>query len=162
MSSSSTITILFTDLVGSTELTGRVGEERSDAIRRDQFGTFRAVIAAFEGKEIKNLGDGVDGRLHEHGGCVGVRGGDAAMRRSGEPAQRRRVGYPGRDQCRARRRAEDGDWFGTPVVEAARLCSAAQGGQILVTDLVRRLAGDRAGIALGLSRQWCSRGSPSR
>ena len=31
---------------------------------------------------------------------------------------------------------EDGDWFGTPVVEAARLCAAARPGQILVNDLV--------------------------
>ena len=39
---------------------------------------------------------------------------------------------------------EDGDWFGTPVVEASRLCTAAEGGQILVTDIVRVLAGSRA------------------
>src|SRR5262249_43395791 len=45
---------------------------------------------------------------------------------------------------------EDGDWFGIPVIEAARLCSTAEGGQILVTDLVRRLAGDRAGHHFGM------------
>ena len=38
---------------------------------------------------------------------------------------------------------EDGDWFGTPVIEASRLCGAADGGQILVSDLVRALAGSR-------------------
>ncbi len=38
---------------------------------------------------------------------------------------------------------EDGDWFGTPVVEASRLCAEAAGGQILVSDLVRALAGSR-------------------
>ena len=38
---------------------------------------------------------------------------------------------------------EDGDWFGTPVVEASRLCAAATGDQILVSDLVRALAGSR-------------------
>ena len=36
---------------------------------------------------------------------------------------------------------EDGDWFGTPVVESSRLCAAAAGGQILVSDIVRVLAG---------------------
>ena len=40
---------------------------------------------------------------------------------------------------------EDDDWFGTPVIEAARLCAAAEGGQILVSDLVRALAGSRSG-----------------
>ena len=39
---------------------------------------------------------------------------------------------------------EDGDWFGTPVVEAARLCGEADGNQILVSDLVRALAGTRS------------------
>ena len=42
-------------------------------------------------------------------------------------------------------RAEGDDLFGTPVVEAARLCSAAEGGQILVAALVRLLAGTRGG-----------------
>ena len=40
---------------------------------------------------------------------------------------------------------EDNDCFGTPVVEAARLCAAAIGGQILVADLVRVLARGRGG-----------------
>ena len=30
--------------------------------------------------------------------------------------------------------SEDGDWFGTPVVEAARLCGLAGPQQILVTE----------------------------
>jgi class 3 adenylate cyclase len=38
------------------------------------------------------------------------------------------------------------DCFGTAVNEAARLCSAAQGGQILVADLVRALARGRGGF----------------
>ena len=42
-------------------------------------------------------------------------------------------------------RAEGDDLFGTPVVEAARLCSAANGGQIVVAALVRQLAGTRGG-----------------
>ena len=40
---------------------------------------------------------------------------------------------------------EDADYFGEPVVEAARLCAQAQGGQIIVNDLVRRLGGSRYG-----------------
>ena len=35
------------------------------------------------------------------------------------------------------------DWYGTPVVEAARLCAAAADTQVLAADLVRRLAGSR-------------------
>jgi tetratricopeptide (TPR) repeat protein len=40
---------------------------------------------------------------------------------------------------------EGDDCFGTPVVEARRLCDDAQGGQILVGDVVRLLAGTRGG-----------------
>jgi pimeloyl-ACP methyl ester carboxylesterase len=40
---------------------------------------------------------------------------------------------------------EDDDWFGTPVVEAARLCAAADAGQTLVTEVVRSLVGSRGG-----------------
>jgi tetratricopeptide (TPR) repeat protein len=40
---------------------------------------------------------------------------------------------------------EDADCFGTPVVEASRLCKAAEGGQIFVADLVRAIARGRGG-----------------
>ena len=39
---------------------------------------------------------------------------------------------------------EDGDFFGDPVVEAARLCAAAGAGQILAADLVRLMVGRHA------------------
>ena len=39
---------------------------------------------------------------------------------------------------------EDGDFFGDPVIEAARLCAMADGGQILATDMVRVMAGRHA------------------
>ncbi len=42
---------------------------------------------------------------------------------------------------------EEGDYFGTPVVVARRLCDCAQGGQIRSSDLVRKLVGSRGGFA---------------
>lgn len=42
---------------------------------------------------------------------------------------------------------EDGGYFGEPVVESARLCAFAAGGQIIVNALVRQLAGSRDGHA---------------
>ena len=53
--------------------------------------------------------------------------------------QGQRSGGPDRDQCRGRRLRGD-DCFGTPVIEAARLCAAAAGGQILASEMVRWLA----------------------
>jgi class 3 adenylate cyclase len=40
---------------------------------------------------------------------------------------------------------EDGDCFGLPVVDAARLYAAAPAGQLLASDVVRLLVGARAG-----------------
>ena len=39
---------------------------------------------------------------------------------------------------------DDGDYFGDPVVEAARLCAAAEGGQILAAEVVRAMVGRHA------------------
>src|SRR4051812_41654802 len=39
---------------------------------------------------------------------------------------------------------EDRDYYGDTVVEAARLCAAAEGGQIVTTDLLRMLVGRHA------------------
>jgi adenylate cyclase len=36
--------------------------------------------------------------------------------------------------------AEEGDLFGTAVIEAARIAAAAKGGEILVSNVVRELA----------------------
>ena len=38
----------------------------------------------------------------------------------------------------------DGDVYGLPVVEASRLCEAASGGEVLVADVLRHLAGSRS------------------
>ena len=38
---------------------------------------------------------------------------------------------------------EEGDYFGPPVVEAARLCAQANGGQVLVSYLTRMMVGRR-------------------
>ena len=57
--STETITVLFTDLVGSTALLSRVGEQRAEMLRREHFALLRAVIDETDGREIKNMGDGL-------------------------------------------------------------------------------------------------------
>jgi class 3 adenylate cyclase len=53
------VTILFTDLVGSTELTGRLGDAGADRLRRAHFALLREAVAAHRGEEVKTLGDGL-------------------------------------------------------------------------------------------------------
>ncbi len=56
-----TITVLFSDLVGSTELFARVGTVAADQLRERLFAITRAALLHHAGREIKNLGDGLLG-----------------------------------------------------------------------------------------------------
>ncbi|MEX0665483.1 MAG: AAA family ATPase [Acidimicrobiia bacterium] len=142
------VAILFTDLVGSTELATKQGDVAADALRRDHFSHLREALASTGGIEIKTIGDAL---MASFASASDALGGAVAMQRAVERHNRRltdgalemRVGVSVGDAA-----YEDGDWFGTPVVEASRLCAAAAGGQILVSDLVRALAGTRHEIAL--------------
>ena len=98
-----------------------------------------SAIEAHQGVLVKGLGDGhmaaFRGAADAIGAAVEIQ--QAACR---EQLIVLRVGISAGDA-----RAEGDDLFGTPVVEAARLCSAANGGQIVVAALVRQLAGTRGG-----------------
>lgn len=141
-----TITVLFTDLVGSTELLSRVGEAHADELRREHFGLLRSALTALNGREVKNLGDGLmvvfDGVTAALDAAVAMQQAVAA-RPVGVEALTIRVGVSsGEAEC------EDDDYFGLPVVEAARLCARAAGGEILTTELVRMLARSRTTLEL--------------
>src|SRR2546421_13087625 len=56
---SATATVLFTDLVGSTELLAGLGDAAFDELRRSHFATLRQTVARADGEEVKTLGDGV-------------------------------------------------------------------------------------------------------
>lgn len=57
--SSGTATVLFSDLVGSTELLSQLGETAFDEVRRTHFAALRQAIERTGGDEVKTLGDGV-------------------------------------------------------------------------------------------------------
>ena len=51
--------MVFTDLVGSTELSTRVGAAAAEALRQVHFGLLRDALVPHDGREVKNLGDGI-------------------------------------------------------------------------------------------------------
>ena len=53
------VTIMFTDVVGSTTLYDRYGDDEGDARRAGHFAVLREVVAAHEGREVKSTGDGL-------------------------------------------------------------------------------------------------------
>ena len=142
----STAIVLFTDLVGSTELRSRLGEDATDEVRRHHDRLVVGAVAAYRGRLVKNLGDGVmatfSGASDAVSAAVGIQ--QAIDRHNRAPAcavsLEVRIGLSAGDVA-----CEEGDYFGTPVIEAARLCAAAHGGQILVTEVVRLLAGSGGG-----------------
>jgi class 3 adenylate cyclase/peroxiredoxin len=145
--SGATTTLMFTDLVDSTTLYDQLGDELAERLRRGCFERLRDAARAFDGREIKTLGDGLmlafassikalscavvmqQSVEHDHGG--------AATRR----LQLRigvNVGEAIEDDVE--------DYFGTAVVIAKRLCDAAESGQVLISETVRSLVGSRGGF----------------
>ena len=137
------VAILFTDIVGSTELSQRLSAEVADEVRRGHFSILRQAITESGGTEVKNLGDGlmvVFSSASAALGCaVGMQQGVEQGNREGAEPVGLRVGLSVGEVSN-----EDGDYFGDPVVEAARLCSCCDAGQILATDFVRAMAGRRS------------------
>jgi class 3 adenylate cyclase/tetratricopeptide (TPR) repeat protein len=134
--------VLFTDLVGSTDLMTQVGEPAFDKLRRAHFAALRAAIARTGGDEIKTTGDGVMvvfGSAAEAVDCaVAMQQAVDRQARTSTAPLAMRVGVALGDVT-----FEDDDVFGTPVVEAARLVAAARNGQILATSVVQVVAGGR-------------------
>jgi class 3 adenylate cyclase/tetratricopeptide (TPR) repeat protein len=139
-----TVTVLFTDLVGSTELMSRLGDIAAEELRREHFSLLREVLDEAGGQEVKSTGDGLMVVFSAVGAglacAVGMQQATAARPASGAPLSMRvgvAVGEADSDK---------GDWYGRPVVEAARLCAQCEGGEILTTDMVRLLARYRGGF----------------
>jgi class 3 adenylate cyclase len=134
--------ILFTDLVGSTELLSGLGEAAFDELRRAHFAALRSAIERAGGAEVKTLGDGVLATFPSAAGgveaAVAIQQVTDRQARTGPARLAVRIGLSMGDVS-----VEDGDVFGAPVVEAARLVEAAGPGQILATTVVRVVAGAR-------------------
>jgi class 3 adenylate cyclase len=140
-----TATVLFTDLVGSTALRSRIGEEAADALRVEHDELIGQAIASRNGVIVKHTGDGV---MATFTAAVDAVAAAVAIQQAIERHSRRRtegplevrVGISVGDVS-----FEGDDCFGLPVVEAQRLEAAAEGGRILCSEVVRHLARGRGG-----------------
>jgi class 3 adenylate cyclase/tetratricopeptide (TPR) repeat protein len=136
--------VLFTDLVGSTELASRLDPRAADNLRQTHFGLLRRPITSAGGTEVKNLGDGLMVAFTSLSRALACAVG---MQQAIERHNRRapveplsvRIGVSTGEAS-----VDDGDYFGDPVIEASRLCALARGGQILATEMVKAMAGRHA------------------
>jgi tetratricopeptide (TPR) repeat protein len=131
--------VLFTDLVGSTELRSQLGEDAAEQLRHQHDALVGGAVESSRGNVVKNLGDGImatfAGASDAVEAAVAIQQAIARHNRSSAAVLEVRIGISAGDVA-----FEGDDCFGTPVIEAARLCGAARGGQILASEMVRWLA----------------------
>jgi class 3 adenylate cyclase len=128
-------TFLFTDVVGSTALLDRLGDHVAHAFRRRHFALLRDAISEHAGTEVKSLGDGLMVAFTDARAAVACA---VAMQRAVAMSGDRMTLRIGIDMGEAVR--EQDDFFGRPVIVARRLCDVAHGGQVVVSETVRRFA----------------------
>ncbi len=159
MTAIETATLLFSDLVDSTAITVSLDAASAAELRTSLFAVHREEIERVGGRQVKTLGDGVMAVFTNASSgieaAVGIqRRVDRLDRRVAHPV-RVRIGMSAGDVEHV-----DGDCFGEPVVEAARLCAVAEPGSILVAELVRLLAGRTVAASFGPSRPFELKGLP--
>jgi class 3 adenylate cyclase len=134
------ITILFTDIEGSTTLTQRLGDQGAQAVLRTHNQIVRECVQAHGGSIVKTTGDGFMASFPSVGRAL-----DCAISIQKGLTQHNaahpdipihvRIGLNAGEPV-----AEEEDLFGTAVQAAARICAQAMPGRILAADVVRQLA----------------------
>jgi class 3 adenylate cyclase/pimeloyl-ACP methyl ester carboxylesterase len=133
-------TVLFTDVVGHTEMMRRLGDAKGREVLRQHERITRETLKQFGGVEVKTMGDGF---MASFGSVTSAMECAIALQRAfaareGEPLQVR-VGLNAGEPIE-----EDGDLFGSTVILASRVAAKANGGEILIPEPVRHLLSGKA------------------
>jgi class 3 adenylate cyclase len=132
------VTILFTDVEGSTALTERLGDARAREVLRNHERITREALRAHGGAEVKAMGDGFMASFSSATRAlecaIALQRAFAAHNETAGETISVRIGLNAGEPI-----AEDEDLFGTAVITAARIAAQAKGKEILVSDVVRQL-----------------------
>jgi class 3 adenylate cyclase len=153
--------VLFSDLVDSTALLVRLGDDRMEELRRAHVEDVNAAVAGTGGRLVKTLGDGAMASFES---ALGALRAAAEIQASVErlDALRGGIGLAARVGVGVGEPIADGDdLHGMAVVIASRLCSAAAAGEVLVQDLVGALVISRDGVSLDPLRAYELKGVPA-
>lgn len=142
-SASRTGTFVFADVAGFTALTETHGDEHAAELVTRFADDVAERLPAVGGEHVKTIGDALMLRIPAAADAIplGLAIAGEVMRAHACPAVR--VGMHHGPAVE-----RDGDWFGTTVNVAARVSALAAGGQVLLTDAVRRAAGELPGVEL--------------
>jgi class 3 adenylate cyclase len=138
-------TILFTDLVDSTTLMQRVGDEHAQKLFETHHQLLSDAVLAHSGSELQWLGDGLMVAFASTADAVrcAIAMQQAAAQQPGERLSIR----VGLNVGEVLQQKTGSGYFGTPVVVARRLCDRATAGQILCSQAVSLLLAGRAAFA---------------
>ena len=149
------VTIMFTDVEGSTALHTRLGDDDARALLRHTETTIRSALEAHGGHEVKGTGDG---HLLWFASARRAVACAVAIQRALVGADVRiRIGLSSGEVG-----AEDGDLYGEAVNLAARVAARADGGEILVAEVVRQLTGTLGDATYREKGRFKLKGFPER
>ena len=145
-----TVTLLFTDIEGSTALLERLGDAYGDVLALHH-ATLRGIWTSHRGVEVKTDGDAFFVAFESATDAVAAaRAGQEALAAAAWPAGaelRVRMGlHTGEPRVR------DDDYWGSDVHYAARVASAANGGQVLLSNTTASIVPDMPLTDLGQHR----------
>ena len=125
-------TVVFTDVVESTEIVDRLGDEAARSALRDLEDVVSAAAAARAGRLVKHLGDG--SLLEFALASDALAFAETVQTELGKSQLQLRIGMAAGEPIR-----EEGDLHGAVVVLASRITDAAGSGEVVVSDGVRQL-----------------------
>jgi len=153
-----TVTILFSDIEGSTTMTERLGDQHWLQVLREHNRIVREQIAAHGGYEVKAQGDGFmlafqSARRALHCAIAIQRAFAARNQQHADLPLRVRIGLHAGEVIK-----EADDFFGKNVILAARIAAQATGGEILVSALVQSLTHSAGDIQFAAPRDVTLKG----
>jgi len=158
-----TVTVLFTDVEGSTGLTTSRGDEAARDVLRAHEELVRQQVQEHDGREVKAIGDGfmvAFGSARKAVACA------VGIQRALEEHSR---GQPQGDQVRVRMGLNTGevvrerdDLFGETVNAAARIAAKAKGGQVLISEATKGVLGRAQDVQIVDRGRFRLKGFPER
>jgi class 3 adenylate cyclase len=147
-----TVTILFTDIEGSTAMTERLGDQPWLELLRGHNAIVRKRVAAHEGFEVKAEGDGFmlafQSARKALECAVDIQRAFADRNEDADEPIRVRIGLHTGEALK-----EADDFYGKNVILAARIAGQAQGGEVLVSSLLKELTESAVGVTFGEGRE---------
>ncbi len=147
------VTLMFSDIEGSSEINERLGDERWLDVLREHNAIVREQVAAHGGSEVKSQGDGFmiafsDPRRSLQCAVAIQRAFASYNERPPVEHLRVRIGLHTGEAIR-----EGQDFFGRNVTLASRIAGQATGGQILVSSLLKELTEGTRQVTFGRGRE---------